>query len=346
MLTKMDNLRTLRKSLFSAPLSHSGCPDDRLILDLESVSGSARSSIWKHWVSDIFPGMEVEALEPNNPVGIIKRIRIGPGYLWAILTTGQKLNCVPPPSSDSATLFDRETIMLQMSGNDEITQNNKRVRLSEGDVCLINKNMPFQIDVIGVSSVLLFSFPMNMAESAYPHLLRKNSLLKFSSESTEVGLFRNTLIEGYLAAEKLSSNAGTVLCNCLISLFSIIPEPDVEDQPTTHWRIKQALQEIHTHLFENDLSPNTIAKRQNISRRRLDSLFQSELGTTIAAQILEHKLTQAASELCNPTSNARTIGEVAYDSGFKDPAHFTRAFKRRFGQSPSLWKQSVIKHPM
>ena len=341
LLTNMNNFNGLKESLFSAPRKTVNTSDDGLLLDLESVPGSARSRIWQNWVSDIFPGMVIDEIEPNHPVGIIKRIRIGPGHLWAILTTGQKLHCELPSSTDKPMLVDRVAIMVQMSGNDEVVQHKRRVRLSKGDVCLITKSRPFQIEVIGVSTVLLFSFPTNLAESAYPHLLRRNELLRFPGESAEIRLFRNTLIEGFLAAESLSNAAGTVLCRSLISLFSIVPEPETGDQPCTHWRIKQALQDIHSNIFDNDLSPERIARQQNISRRRLDSLFQSELGTTIAAQILEHKLTQAASELCNAASDARTIKEVAYNSGFKDPAHFTRAFKRRFGQSPSTWKQSA-----
>ncbi|WP_431217746.1 helix-turn-helix domain-containing protein [Puia sp. P3] len=31
----------------------------------------------------------------------------------------------------------------------------------------------------------------------------------------------------------------------------------------------------------------------------------------------------------------KTVGEAAFESGFESPAHFSRAFKIRFGKGPS-----------
>jgi AraC-like DNA-binding protein len=35
------------------------------------------------------------------------------------------------------------------------------------------------------------------------------------------------------------------------------------------------------------------------------------------------------------------IGAVAYAAGFGDPSHFNRAFRRRYGESPSHESSSV-----
>jgi AraC family transcriptional activator of pobA len=34
----------------------------------------------------------------------------------------------------------------------------------------------------------------------------------------------------------------------------------------------------------------------------------------------------------------RTIGEIAYATGFDDPLYFSRAFKRHVGEAPSLFR--------
>jgi len=38
---------------------------------------------------------------------------------------------------------------------------------------------------------------------------------------------------------------------------------------------------------------------------------------------------------------SKSISEVAYDIGFKYPAHFTRLFKQRVGQSPNEYRSSM-----
>jgi AraC family transcriptional activator of pobA len=37
----------------------------------------------------------------------------------------------------------------------------------------------------------------------------------------------------------------------------------------------------------------------------------------------------------------KTMGEVAYESGFSDPLYFSRAFKRHNGQSPSAYRDAA-----
>lgn len=42
--------------------------------------------------------------------------------------------------------------------------------------------------------------------------------------------------------------------------------------------------------------------------------------------------------LQNPETN---INVVAYDTGFSDPAYFSRVFKKEFGMTPLKWKDRV-----
>ena len=37
----------------------------------------------------------------------------------------------------------------------------------------------------------------------------------------------------------------------------------------------------------------------------------------------------------DPHADARTIGAIAYDSGFGDLSYFNHAFRRRYGATPS-----------
>lgn len=40
-------------------------------------------------------------------------------------------------------------------------------------------------------------------------------------------------------------------------------------------------------------------------------------------------------------SAGRPVGEIAYGRGFSDAAHFSRAFRERFGCSPREWRQRI-----
>lgn len=57
-------------------------------------------------------------------------------------------------------------------------------------------------------------------------------------------------------------------------------------------------------------------------------------------QLLDQTLRQEAESML--THSACPIAEVAHCLGYSDPAHFTRAFQRWTGQSPTLYRQSKL----
>ena len=50
--------------------------------------------------------------------------------------------------------------------------------------------------------------------------------------------------------------------------------------------------------------------------------------------IWAQRLDAARRALCDPACAARTVSEIAFSLGFNDAAHFSRAFRARFGCSP------------
>ncbi len=108
--------------------------------------------------------------------------------------------------------------------------------------------------------------------------------------------------------------------------------------------MQRALQDIDLAIEDADITAKGIAGLQNISRRRLDQLFQIELSSTISAQILERRLLNAASGLRDPRQHKRLIIDIAFDAGFKDSTHFFRAFKSRFGVTSRRWRTLGLAH--
>jgi AraC-like DNA-binding protein len=53
------------------------------------------------------------------------------------------------------------------------------------------------------------------------------------------------------------------------------------------------------------------------------------------------RLDRCHRELADPALRAQTIGETAYRWGFNDLAHFSRAFRERFGCSPRQWRRQA-----
>lgn len=101
--------------------------------------------------------------------------------------------------------------------------------------------------------------------------------------------------------------------------------------PAMDARLAAALQIMSAHL-EDPLPLEAIARAQGLGLRRMEQLFQVELGQGPAAAYLELRL-QAARRMVVDTRH--TVQEVALRCGFVDPTSFSRAFRRRFGAPPT-----------
>lgn len=90
---------------------------------------------------------------------------------------------------------------------------------------------------------------------------------------------------------------------------------------------------IEDHLGSSDLTLTGIASAHFISTRHLHGLFQS-LGTTASTYIRTRRLERCREDLLNPLYASERVSDIAMRWGFVDPAHFSRAFRNHFGQSP------------
>jgi AraC-like DNA-binding protein len=66
----------------------------------------------------------------------------------------------------------------------------------------------------------------------------------------------------------------------------------------------------------------------------VQKLFERD-GTSFSAYVLEHRLAHVHRRLRNPRFARRSISRLVYDAGFNNLSWFNRAFRRRYGATPS-----------
>ncbi|WP_395023236.1 AraC family transcriptional regulator [Dongia sp.] len=80
------------------------------------------------------------------------------------------------------------------------------------------------------------------------------------------------------------------------------------------------------------------AKVAGISTAHLHGLFKQWLGVTPGRYLGEIRLDRARDRL---TASAEPIVEIALGVGFSEQSAFTRAFRRRFGESPAAYRRKL-----
>jgi AraC-like DNA-binding protein len=99
-------------------------------------------------------------------------------------------------------------------------------------------------------------------------------------------------------------------------------------------RLRAIKADIVKSLADRDLSINTVAARHGITPRYVSMLFDADM-TTFSEFVLVQRLDFSRRLLVNPQFMNRTVSSIAFDAGFGDLSYFNRAFRRRFGATPS-----------
>lgn len=100
-------------------------------------------------------------------------------------------------------------------------------------------------------------------------------------------------------------------------------------------------QSIERRLDDPDFTPGRAAEALGISERYLHRLFEGT-GDSFAHTVRERRLLRSRLDLSNPAEAHQTVSEIAFRCGFTDAAHFSRAFRDRFGLSPRAFRQGEI----
>jgi AraC-like DNA-binding protein len=105
-------------------------------------------------------------------------------------------------------------------------------------------------------------------------------------------------------------------------------------------RLRALKADILANLSNSDLTVNSVAMRQRVTPRYVQMLFEAE-GETFSEFVLSQRLTRVYRELRNPGLRCTSISGIAFAAGFGDLSYFNRAFRRRFGMSPSELRQAA-----
>ncbi|MEE4596393.1 helix-turn-helix domain-containing protein [Streptomyces sp. DSM 41524] len=127
----------------------------------------------------------------------------------------------------------------------------------------------------------------------------------------------------------------------LIELTKAVAGGRFDDaEPLLAPALAQAAKDLaQRRLADPELSPAMLARELHVSVRTLHRAFAA-VGESVAAYIRHRRLEEARLALSSP-SNGVSITELAAHWQFADGSHLTRAFKARYGLTPTEYARST-----
>jgi AraC family transcriptional regulator len=104
-----------------------------------------------------------------------------------------------------------------------------------------------------------------------------------------------------------------------------------------HVRMQRVLDHIDRHL-DGDLDLETLSRLAAFSKFHFHRQFAATFGLSVHRYVQLARMRRASRQLA--WNDAESVTDIAMDAGYDAPDAFARAFRQRFGQSPSSFRKS------
>jgi AraC-like DNA-binding protein len=118
-----------------------------------------------------------------------------------------------------------------------------------------------------------------------------------------------------------------------------VPQPDDSIASYDQRLLKQAISIVEANIGDSQMSVEKMAEEMNMSRTSLHRKIKSITGFPPSELIRSIRLRKAARLIANRADSAAQIAQAV---GFEDYSHFSKAFKKHFGVSPSGYEDSRL----
>lgn len=303
------------------------------------VSQVDRVGDWQEVVSSVFGGLVVH--DAGGIDGFHAHLRLGDLRLLRTATIeAARQRVTRRRGGERNGPADELVLMLQCTGTCEIEQGGHRSVLRAGDLVLFDNARPYELAMNDRFEQKLVRIERTLWGPLVPQLERRCAQRLGRSPVGRVlgSLVGSITTEASECASELDSLAPAVI-DLAASAF-LGQAKQIRRADATYTRVVQA---IHRRIWDSALDPASLAREHRISLRYLHTLFH-EHGQTVMGFVREARLIGCARVL-QSSDRRRELGRLAERFGFDDDATFRRAFKRRFGLTPSAYARQAIAHP-
>jgi AraC-like DNA-binding protein len=244
----------------------------------------------------------------------------------------------------------RPEIFLQISGSTEFRFPKETLTLSPGEFLIVPAGLPhgetifrddygkFRNLVIGFYSHAL---SLHFAHEVAPQRPEIETIEFFEAPDLETFIaLTNQLVDTHHMKSPARDSLLKGLTMAVLSMFQNLVETGGGSLEGDIGKVLQVKWIVREQFSNSLLNVKTIAERLQCSPDYLSHLFHTETGEKLIHYIQRVRIDGAVMAL---ESTPLYISEIAYASGFADPAYFARVFKKHRGESPAEFRDRIDK---
>lgn len=296
---------------------------------------------WRDAVSQSFSPLEITAPDEDAFRGMITETILDDVHLYQMETDSHTVN--RPLELIDAVEEPFCKLSLQIEGVSTLSQDGRECVLQPGDLALYVTQRPYVLSYPGHQRSMVAIFPQRLLQMSADQV----ELITAVPVSRNAGLGRVAVPLFEQLAQNMDVLSGPHAMNLIKSALDILVtvlSAETRESPAGNGRAQvfhQAVSYIDSHLGDADLSPQNVADALYISLRQLHTRF-SERGLTVAAFIRERRLQAIKNDLANPLLAHESVHIVSTRYGLFDAPYVSKAFKTRYGESPSAYRDRIL----
>ena len=195
--------------------------------------------------------------------------------------------------------------------------------MDEMQCALIKPNYQHRVDITDSWRLLiLLDANTEAAKHIATRFLQNEPIASPCKEDIE---YCKQRLEAFAHEERPTDEVSTAIDDVVARLTGVDTKQIILDP-----RVEKAICYIH-QAEGSDITADYLADKVCLSRDRLSHLFTKEVGIPIRTYILWYRLSLTGYKIFTNQS----LAEAAVEAGFSDAAHFSRAFRKMFGMTPS-----------
>jgi AraC-like DNA-binding protein len=296
----------------------------------------AEYEAWREVTCRAFCGVDIQ---PSEGETIDCRIRIDPiGALVLAAPSGlsaqfSRTREILGDGCDDLVLVEAEW------GRVPLLQGDKIIEMQGGQLCLTDMSVLGSIGHGPRGAFRTLRIPRQALLAAAP---RAEDQLSIAISGHDV--LRETIIRyqtlGASQAAGLDAAGQHLMAQHLVDLVALLFTSRAEglEGPGEPGRASAQLDLIRADVLRDLGNPAlalaNLVRRHGLSERQAQRLFERS-GNTFTEFVLEQRLLLARKLVTDPAHRHRKISDIAHMSGFSDLSYFNRAFRKRFGVSPT-----------
>lgn len=319
------------------------------LLSTDAVSRDQRLAYWTDMICNVYVQLECDAVrscddgDDGDFDGSIRQHTL-PSLDMSVVTSGPQ-RVMRTPGHVARSSDDYFLVSIQARGRGVVRQDGRDAVLAAGDFALYDSTRPYELLFEEAFEQIVLKLP---GERLRGELRDTEALTATTVSGREgaghllLGMIR-TLREDIDTLQPASALAvAHGVQNILVAGLQTLPAaraPALSNLTAYHLaRVKRRIDE---QLADPTLSVGTLAAGLGVSVSHIHRVFKSE-PLTPAQYIWERRLEACSRDLLEPRLAGRAVADIAYGRGFNDAAHFSRAFRERFGCSPRAWRQQRV----